>query len=169
MESDDDQILEPEWLRNLPVRSEDIGFSPEELVECGACGKANGPNRPACLYCGTTLEHGGITRYEIHEPEDWESGFNVVVIGTREADLDRVAAHVGSLLRTGREVVTSILVAGVPLPLARVESEVQALGIVDGLAEMGVRAMVVADDSLHSTSPPTRLRSIAFEGDTLAL
>ncbi len=169
MASDSDQNPEPEWLRNLPLLSEEIGFSPEELVACGACGKANAPNRPACLYCGTALEQSGITRFEIREPEGWESGFNVVVIETSDADLDRAAVHMASLLRTERDVMSSILTAGAALPLARVESESQAKGVAEKLAELGIKTMIVADDSLHPKSPPARLRSIVFEGDKLNL
>ena len=169
MASGSDQNLEPEWLRNLPLRSEDVGFSPEELVACAACGKANAPNRPACLYCGAKFEGVGITRYDIREPESWENGFSVVVTDTAGADVDRAAAELASLLSTGRDVMKAILTAGASIPLTRVESESQAAGVAEKLEQLGIAAVIVADDSLHPTTPPVRLKSITFKGDKLEL
>ena len=169
MASDSDQNPEPEWLRNLPLRSEDVGFSAEQLVACAACGKANAPNRPSCLYCGTSFEGVGITRYDIREPESWENGFNVVVTDVSGANLDRAAVELASLLRTEPDVMISILTAGASLPVARVETENQASGLVEKLTELGISAAIVADDSLHPSSPPARLKSIIFEDDELKL
>src|SRR5215203_6570597 len=117
MAGDGDQNFEPEWLRNLPLRSEEIGFTPEELVPCTACGRPNAPNRAVCLYCGTTEDLSGTTRFDIRELESWESGFNVVVTGTGDADIDQAAGHLASLLSTERYVMTSVLTAGKALPL----------------------------------------------------
>ena len=169
MASDDDKNLGSERLRDLPLRSGEIGFSPDEMVSCPACGKANAPNRPACLYCGTTLGNRGITRLDIRVPDGWENGFNVVVIDTRGADLGRAAVHLASLLGMERAAMTSILSAGKELPLARVESENQAKGIAEKLNELGIRTMIVEDESLHPASPPTRLRAIVFDGGSLKL
>ncbi|MEO6333727.1 MAG: hypothetical protein ABIO91_01970 [Pyrinomonadaceae bacterium] len=169
MASEGDQNLESEERRTLHPDSPQIGFSREEMVACGACGKANAPTRPSCLYCGEGLEHSGITRFDIRQPESWESGFNVVMLDASGADTNRAAVQLASLLGVDRDVLLSILTAGKALPLARVESESQAAGVSQTLSELGIKTMIVADDDLHPKSTPARLRSLTFEGDKLRL
>jgi hypothetical protein len=115
------------------------------------------------------LESVGITKFDIREPEGWENGFNVVVADAREADVDRAAMLLASLLREERENAKIILTSGKTLPLARVESEEQASGITERLLELGVKTLIVSDTALQPNAPPTRLRSIAFESDELKL
>jgi hypothetical protein len=92
-----------------------------------------------------------------------------VVTDSRGADRGPAAVELASLLRTEADVMLSILSAGEPLPLARVESEDQASGVVERLRELGIEAMIVSDDSLHPASPPARLKSIVFDDDKLKL
>ncbi len=170
MAADSDQNSEPDWLRNLPLRSEEIGFAPDELIKCTACGKANAPNRNSCLYCGVAVEGVEIEQQlDIREPESWEKGFNVVVVDAAGADTDGAAARFGSLMESERAALTTILNAGKIVPLLRVDSESQALAASDTLAEFGIRTIVVPDESLEPSSPPTRLRSIDFESGELKL
>lgn len=169
MASDNDQDPEPEWLRKHPLRSEEIGFSPDELIECRGCGRWNAPNRPTCLYCGSGLEGVGITKFDIREPESWESGFNVVIVDAIGGDAESAAVELASLLHSERESVKALLKAGKMIPLARVETENQAVGISEKLAVFGIKTMVVADEWLRRTSPPTRLKSINFDGNQLKL
>jgi len=156
-------------LRNLPIRSEDIGFAPEELIVCGKCAKSNAPNRAACLYCGAELEGVTMTKLEARDLESWENGFNVIVVDTSRADVDSAANDLARTLRLEREFVTAILRSPRPLPLARVESEAQAVAISEGLDQLGIETRVIEDRSLQPTSLPVRLRSLAFTEDGIVL
>src|SRR6187549_3439501 len=94
-----DQNAEPDWLRNLPLRSEEIGFAPDELVACAECGKPNAPNRGTCLYCGAKREgFAGDEKLEIRELEDWENGFNVILLDTGEADVEKASDVVAGMI-----------------------------------------------------------------------
>jgi hypothetical protein len=165
MTGDSDQNIE----QDIQARSRDVGFTSSELIECTGCGRANAPTRSSCLYCGAVLESVGITKFDIREPESWESGFNVIVADAQGADIDRAAALLASLLREERDNAKSILTSGKTLPAARVESEEQAAGIRERLLELGVKTLIVSDTSLQPNAPPTRLRSIMFDGDELKL
>jgi hypothetical protein len=169
MASDSDKKLEPEWLRSIPLRAREIGFSHEELIECTACRKPNPPTRPSCLYCGASLGNDLISRFDIREPENWENGFNIIVVDARDADAERAKVQVASLLGMERAPVASILAAGRPVPLIRVESESSASSISAKMEALGIKTIIVDDDSLRPTSPPARLRSITFQGAKLNL
>ncbi len=169
MAGDSDQNIEPEWLRNLPLRSEEPGFSPDQLIKCDACGKANAPNRVACLYCGTGIDGVSTTRTEIEFPENWESGYNIILGDARSADLAPAADQIASMLGAETETINAVLAAGRGLPLARVKTESQAESISVKLSEFGIGSTIVADESLQAASPPTRLRSMTFEGSSLRL
>jgi hypothetical protein len=121
------------------------------------------------MYCGVGLEGVGITRFDIREPESWENGFNVILVEARDADVDQAVAFLVSVLREERENAKATLTSGKTLPLARVESEEQAAGIAEKLQAVGVKTLVVADTALQSNTPPTRLRSLSFEGEELKL
>lgn len=165
-DSDIDSDLEPS--RDLSLRPADIGFRPDEMVTCGGCGKANPPNRGACLYCGAGIEGSETARLELREPESWENGFNVI-IDAADADIERAAVHLAQLLRMERQNVLEVLSATAPLPLARVQSEEQAIGLMRKLNDLAVGSIIVDDESLRPNSPPTRLRSLTFAEADLSL
>ena len=169
MPADNDQNPEPDWLLNLPTRSEDIGFSPDELVHCDGCGKPNAPHRVTCLYCGKGLGADGIERLDLRELESWENGFNLVLLDSTNADVDMAAKQLAVILGMGRDAVVALLEAGDRIPLCRLEAEAKASALADKLGELGVRTMVVSDDSLQVKSPPSRLRSITFQIESLTL
>lgn len=165
MASDSDQNVDPD----LQLSSQDIGFAPSELIECAGCGRSNAPNRSSCLYCGAGLEGFGMTRSDLRQLESWESGFNVVAVETRDADVDRASALLASLFGEERESLKPILTGGRTLPLARVEFEEQAVYIAEKLEAFGVKTLIVTDDSLQPGTPPTRLRAMRFDDGLLNL
>ena len=165
MGNDGDQNIE----QKLDLRSNDLGFTPAELIECTRCSRANAPDRGTCLYCGAEFEGVGITKFDIREPEGWENGFNVVVVDSADADLDRASSVLGSLLREERERLKAILTCGKAIPLARVESAEQASGLAEKLLEFGVKTKIVTDTALQPAVPPTRLRSVMFDGNDVRL
>ena len=163
-----DEKPSPDWLRNLPTRSDDIGFAPEDLRKCDACGKPNAPNRVACLYCGAEFA-GAPRRLEIREVESWENGFNVVLTGVSDVDVDQVANSLASTLGVESSVLLSLLGSGKSLPIARLESDELATAIGRSLEELGIASRVVSDELLAVATPHVRLRSITFHGEELKL
>ncbi len=170
MAGDSEQNSEPDWLRNLPLRSEEIGFAPDQLIKCTACGKANAPNRNSCLYCGVAVEGVEIEpQLDLREPESWENGFSVIMVDAAGADTDGAAVRLASLIGSDKTVLITIFDAEQIVPVMRVDSDAQALAVANMLAEFGIRTIVVPDESLDPSSPPTRLRSINFGSGELEL
>ena len=155
----------PDWLLNMPTRSEEIGFSPDQLKNCAACGKPNAPDRAACLYCGAVFE-GVAPKLELREVESWENGFNIVAIDSKNPVDEKKASEI---LGIDVEILSGILASRVPLPIARVESEEIAANVSRSLSDVGIETRIVADVKLAVTTPPTRLRDISFHGDELVL
>lgn len=168
MASEADKTVES--VGGIPVRSEPVGYSADEMSACGKCGRANAPLRAECLYCGTALSvdmnaaaAGQIT---LREPEAWERGTNVVLLG-----LDGATVHLEALTAAGVEKETAEKLSGFasPTPLIRVATEEAAAVIAERLGAAGIRAAIFSDEELTGTSGPVRLRSIEHEDGKLVL
>jgi hypothetical protein len=168
MSDTDDTNSDLERLRELPIRSEEIGFAQEAMVACEKCGRSNAPNRDICMYCGAGLAGPGAeASHEIREPESWENGYNVVVLTSDTDNIEPAVRTIASLLATEIEALRAILASGKRLPIARVGSETQADVIVQRLAGFGIEARVVSDEALVTN--PVRLRAVQFTDDELFL
>src|SRR5688500_20322167 len=98
MDDDSDPVGNDDWLRDLPLRSEEIGFTPDQMVACQACRRANAPNRSACMYCGAGL--AGVAaekKIDIRRLENWEDGINAIVTNPNPADPDSASEELASL------------------------------------------------------------------------
>lgn len=159
-----------ERLRELPTRAEEIGFAADALLPCTKCGRANAPNRGECIYCGTRLDGSTAEeRIDVHELENWENGFNVVVLGSDVGDIGAAAAMLAGVIGNETEVFESILREAGPLPIARLESERHATILVERLQVHGVDASLIPDDALATNAPPIRLRGLEFTDGAIML
>ena len=151
------------------IQTEKIAFDAAELVPCGGCGRMNPPNRLKCLYCAHELEiraGAGVVRPVLRKLELWERGFNLILRGTQPA-ADRTKA--AEVLSADVSFIDEVLSAGLPLPLARVESEKGASILASTLTDIGFDCSVVADDELNADRLPVRLRSIQIADLTIGL
>ena len=144
----------------LPVRSEEIGFQPEELSACSRCGRANGPGRTKCLYCGAAMEaRTGVAepRLDLTRLEEWEMGWNVAATSSESPDAAEEAAK---LLPVDGEMIKKILELRTPIPVACVATEREALLIGERLGKLGLATAVISDEELSPGAPPVRLRGL---------
>ncbi len=148
---------EPQFIDGMPVRSEEIGFRPDQMVVCPQCSKLNPPDRSGCLYCGTLIstDTGRLTHRLV---EEWENGYNLIVLPDGEADISAAAAFLS--LETA--VLTEIVARGSELPVARLESYAVAAAAAEKLSDLGLDCIVVDDETLNAERPPNRLRLIKF-------
>jgi hypothetical protein len=136
-----------------PLRSEPRGFTPEQMVRCEACLRANPPTRTSCLYCAAQLRateaSAALQRPTLRKLERWEQGFNTIFLPDRAAQLtEESLAAMAELLRLKQEDLKRIIETGKPLPLARAATRDEASLIESKLAEMGVGVVVVSDSDL---------------------
>lgn len=157
-------------LRELPIRSEEIGFAPDAMIPCEKCGRSNAPNREICMYCGAALAGRSVgVRREIRQPESREQGFNVVVMKSAVDNIEPAVRTIASFLEAEIDAVRAILTSGKRLPIARVGSEAEADLVVRKLAGFGIETSVVSDEKLMQSTSPVRLRGLRFTDDELVL
>ena len=152
------------------IQSEKIAFEPEEMLACARCARMNPPNRLKCFYCANELEVKGenVARIKpiLRKLESWEKGFNLIYLADQCPNETEVAKIANLLSRDAADLKT-IFDAGVPLPLALVESEREAARIAEGLKQLGVKCSIVSDEQLQPERLPTRLRALQFEIDRI--
>jgi hypothetical protein len=160
------------WSDGEPLRSEPRGFSPEQMMACESCQRANPPTRTACLYCGAGLPVSDSTELlcnlQLRQPETWEQGFNVILLpADRDLSSDTLRS-VATLLKIEVETVERILKGGEPLPVTRASSEDDVAIIARQLEPLGVKVLSVADRELDAYSP-VRVRAMEFSDNELVL
>lgn len=170
MSSKDDNILKLDPTE--PVQPSVRPWSPDELVPCANCRRANAPTRANCLYCGATLpvteKSAALRRPTLRPLERGELGFNAVLTGPIKAEQNRLASsdqleQMAELLQLQVPELQTILAAEIPLPLARVHSYDEAALIVSHLGKVGLTVEIVPDEFLTAeANPPFRLRSLEF-------
>jgi len=165
MEKEADNDKDTEWLNDLPIQAENIGFKPEEMIACKKCGRSNPPNRLNCFYCAADLEISPelshLAKLNLRKLENWEKGFNIIHFPNAdpsEPDIEAAARF----LTLEKEVLLQILEVKKPLPLARIESQREAEFAVQTLGEHGLQCSVVSDEILETDRFPVRLRGIEF-------
>ncbi len=169
MDEKTDKTSDPEWLRNLPLRAEEIGFSPDQMIACKACDKPNGPNRASCLYCGARIEGASSERLDVRELEGWEKGLNVIAGGLTNSNVRTAAEKLAGFMVTDPETINTILGSGARVPVARVEFADQAAAITKMLSEFGAECVTIPDEDMLLSGAPIRLRAIDFNGDSILL
>lgn len=162
-----------EWLKDLPVQTENPAFKPEEMILCLQCRRTNPPTRLACFYCGAQLElnkaQSKSFRPHLRKMESWEKGFNLILSPDGQAFDEAKSSEIAKILNLEREVLQKLSDANKALPLARVESEKEAEIIRERLLELGVKTIALSDESLAVEKPQRRLRGVEFSDDKVAL
>lgn len=155
---------------DLKIQSENIAFGSDEMVACAKCGKSNPPNRASCLYCGATFEvskeRENEVRLNFRKLENWENGFNIVLLPPVDKSDVETAAR---CLKLDAEIFSKMLASKNPFPLARIESESEAELAVKQLSRCGLSAKIVSDIDLKIGKPNIRLRSVEFPAGSVQL
>jgi hypothetical protein len=145
-------------------------FAHAEMVACDVCLRANPPTRMSCLYCGATLpateQSATLRRPTLKKLEEWERGFNVVLLPRPGATLKTDAVEeAASLLRLEALRLAEVIASGRALPLARAASTEEAELVVSRLAALGFNTDILTDEALTRT--PGRVRALEFEEGAL--
>jgi len=149
-------------------------FSPEELVACEGCRRANPPTRMSCLYCGAklplTAAGAALRRPTLRPLEDWERGHNVVLLpGAPPGSRTQTFAAAAELLSIAAPRLIEAVDAREALPVARAASADEAKLIEERLGALGFKVLIVADDELaEEAGPPRRVRKLEFAEDVLS-
>ncbi len=150
----------------LPLRS----FTPDQMVRCESCLRANPPTRANCLYCGASLPvQSAVTVLQmpaLRPLEKWEHGYNNILLPPAANLTESSLAEMADFLRLEKEELQQILASEIPLPLARSSSKDDAELIQGRLRTAQLASLMVADASL-GLDPPIKLRALVFHDQGL--
>ena len=127
MSESPNKLTETQHTFDPSIQTENIAFGQDELIVCKDCGRKNPPNRLKCLYCAHDLEIKAEDTTSIkpflRKLELWERGFSLIVRDQISGiNIERSA----QFLSLESSDLVEILNASEPLPVARVESEMEA-------------------------------------------
>ena len=145
-------------------------YAHAELVACDGCLRGNAPTRLSCLYCGAALpatsQGAALRRPVLKKVEEWEQGFNVILLPRVVwPAAPEAAEEAAALLRLDAGRLKEVVDSGLALPLARVSTPEEAELIVERLGALGFGAEVLADEALAAA--PLRARALGFDADAL--
>ncbi len=162
-----------EFLKDLPIQAEEIGYKADEMVSCKNCSRTNPPNRLKCMYCGTELELSAEQSTKIapvlRKLENWESGFNLIYLPKGENVSAETTAQIAKLIGLEKEILQNILQADKPLPIVRAESVKEAEILQNRLKDLNLETSVISDALLAAENLPKRLRGLEFHDDKILL
>jgi hypothetical protein len=150
----------------LPLRS----FTPDQMVRCESCLRANAPTRANCLYCGAALPVQSaavvLQKPALRPLEKWEHGYNNILMPPAANLTESSLAEMADFLRLEKEELQRIIASEIPLPVARSSSKEDAELIQRRLRTAQLANLMVAEASL-GLDPPIKLRALEFHNQGL--
>ncbi len=146
--------------------SEPQGFTPDQMVRCEECLRANPPTRVTCLYCSEPLPltevSAQLRKPNLRPPDKGQLGYNNIFLSQIQSDInEEVLNQASDLLKLLPETLQRILSAQKRLPLARTASREEALLVLERLRDLGLETITLSDDDLGQPGKRvTRIRSI---------
>ena len=150
--------------------SEPQGFSPEQMIRCEECLRANPPTRVSCLYCVAPLPlteaSARLRKPVLRPPEKHQLGYNNILLPQEQAVSAEVLSEAATLLKLSEENIQEILSYGIALPVARTASREEAELVRDRLQDLGIRSLMLSDRDLGLTDGAVkRVKSMIFEDE----
>ncbi|CAN5426333.1 hypothetical protein BH20ACI1_BH20ACI1_08400 [soil metagenome] len=171
MEEKEEQTNTDEWLKDLPLQTENPAFNAEEMIACTKCARTNPPTRLKCFYCDAELDiseaQSGFLRPNLRKLEVWEKGFNLIFQNKNEDFDESKLPEIAKMLKLEKDFLQKMFNEQKTLPLARAEAEKEAEIVRKRLQEFGIETTILSDESLAVENPPKRLRGIEFWDDKI--
>jgi hypothetical protein len=167
MSNESEENTESGPLANLS--GETVGFSPDQMINCDGCMRANPPTRMRCLYCGTPLPAQQLAvklqRATMSRVAETAEGFSLVTMPVVcSSSPEETVRRAASFLNMEVDELRPFIDCPQSVPLTRVASEQEALLLRDRLSSEGLTAIIVSDKDLGvNTALPRRLRTLTIE------
>jgi len=151
--------------------SQPTAFSPQEMLRCEECLRANPPTRPSCLYCGAALpatkNSSKLRKPTLLTPDKSDPSYNTILV-VHDETLN--ITEVADLLKLSTDAVAKLLAAAQPLPLARTASLEQSQLLAERLHEFGLQTEIIFDQRLGvSENNVIRVRSMVMSDVTFSV
>jgi len=148
--------------------SEPQGFTPDQMITCDECLRANPPTRINCMYCSVPLplteSSSRLRKPVLRRPEKHQLGYNSIYLPSSEGVSAEAIHEAASLLKLKEPDLERILSEGVPLPVARTASREESELLVERLQELGLRVVTLVDEGVVK-----RVKSMAFDDSQLVI
>ena len=148
--------------------SEPQGFTPDQMIRCEECLRANPPTRINCLYCNVQLpvteSSARLRKPVLRRPEKHQLGYNTIVLPGSATFAPEKISEASSLLKLKESELERILAEGVPLPLARTANRDEADLLLDRLQNLGFRVVTLVDEG-----SVRRVKSLIFSDSQVVI
>ena len=132
--------------------SEPQGFSPDQMIRCEECLRANPPTRVSCLYCVAPLplteSSLRLRKPVLRQPEKHQAGYNNILLPPEQVINDDAIVEAAGLLKLSPENLRNVLSQRSPLPVARTASREEAELITLRLRDLGLTCSTLSDEEL---------------------
>ena len=151
------------------------GFTPDQMIRCDECLRANPPTRVSCLYCAAALplteQSQKLRKPTLRQPEKYEPGFNCIFLPDPERYQEHESlSEAASLLKLTTDNLQAVFKSGRRLPIARTASRDEAQLVHDRLQELSIATLTLSDETLGiSVDSVLRARSLSIEDDCLVV
>lgn len=173
MEKKTENIHTDEWLKDLPLRAENEGYKPEEMIACKKCQRSNPPTRLDCMYCGTELEFDETQSQSIkpvlRKAEAHQNGLNLIYLANLKTWDENQLTEVAKMTRLSTSNLQNLVESGKVLPIARSETEKETQIVSQRLKELGIETLILRDEKFELDNISKRLRKIDFDENKLIL
>ncbi len=154
------------------MSSEPQGFTPDQMVRCEECLRANPPTRLACLYCAAPLpvseKTADLLKPSLQPVQYWTLGYNNIFLPQAPGIPSEALSEAAGLLKLNPDDVVRLLSSPTPLPLARTDTREEAELIGRRLKDLEIETTIVSDTDLElRESPPVRVRSVNIDENGL--
>lgn len=154
--------------------SEPPGFTPDQMIRCDECLRANPPTRVACLYCSAPLpmteESARLRKPVLKPPEKHQTAYNNILL-PGDPDLpDEDVIKAADLLKLSAENLKRIVAEKVPLPVACTASREEAELVLNRLRDLGLPTVVLSDDEFGASETSVkRIKSMSIDDEYATL
>jgi hypothetical protein len=163
-----------------------------ELVACPKCARNNNPLRQNCIYCGAPLpvveeitpqmiaarasktqeaasknDLDPLSQISSHLQQNL-LGYNVVMMPINDRYEGAVEALTAITSFTDIEA-RQLLEFTFPMPLVRLQYEIEAKAAVVQLQSAGLRMIVVSDEKLQPATPNRRAKRLSIDGNNISV
>ena len=156
--------------------SEPQGFSPEQMIRCEECLRANPPTRVSCLYCVAPLPMteaaARLRKPVLRPPEKHQLGYNNILLPPDQVVAEDVINDAAKLLKLSPESVQGLMSQSVPMPVARTASREEAELVSARMRDLGLECLTMSDEDLglaFSENAVKRVRSMMFDDERVTI
>jgi hypothetical protein len=148
-------------------------FTPDQMVRCPECLRANAPTRTSCLYCGNPLPATDAVHLQkpvLRPLEKWEQGYNTILLpqpaNNSFSEGPSPLAEAADVLKLTATDLSKIFSFNLPLPLARAATVADSELVAHRLSRLGLQTMTVPDVRLGADADaPIKVRAIGVDDD----